>query len=119
MERCKNTSLKGVASLIFVTFVIFLIVSCATVLTKGSIVETLNTVVYLDIQNGGGASVGQELNVYKTILYPPERLATGVSRGAQTGKVRITEILDKRSAKAVVISGKAEKGDIVELSHQN
>ncbi len=101
------------------TFAIFLIVSCATVPTKGSIVETLNSVVYLDIQNGGKVSVGQELNVYESILYPQERMATETSRGVQTGKVKITEILDKPFAKAVVISGKAEKGDQAESVHQN
>ncbi len=63
-------------------------------------------------------SVGQEVNVYNTIMYPQDPLATGPSKGIQTGKVKITEILDKHLAKAVVISGKAEKGDIVELTRR-
>jgi len=111
----RKRSLKSAVSLILVTFVIFLIVSCVGVFAKGSIVENLNSVVYLDIPGGGGVSVGQELNVYKTIMYPQEHLAIEPSKGAQTGKVKITEIFDNRIAKAVVISGKAEKGDIVEL----
>ncbi len=119
MKVYKKISLMRAVSLIFTTFVIFLIVSCAGVLTKGSVVETLNSVVYLDIQSGGGVSVGQELNVYKTIMYPQEHLATRASKGPQTGKVKVTEILDKHFAKAVVTSGKAEKGDIVELVHPN
>ncbi len=120
MKRCKNMNFKSTASLIFVTF--FLVLSCTIhrgSLTEGTVVETLNSVVYLDIQRGSRASVGQELNVYETILYPKERLATGVSKGTQTGKVKITEILDNRFAKAVVISGKAEKGDQAESVHQN
>ena len=111
MNRKRN--LKSAVSLILVTFVIFLIVSCAG--TKGSIVEVLNSVVYLDIQGGGGVSLGQEMNVYQTIMYPPGYLSIDPSKGTQTGKVKITEIFDNRIAKAVVISGKAEKGDIVEL----
>jgi hypothetical protein len=119
MEMSRNIRPKNAVSLILATFAIFLIVSCAIVyhgsLTKGTIVETFNSVVYLDIQSEHGASVGQELNVYKAIMYAKEDLAIPASKGVRTGKVRIAEIFDNHIAKAVVISGKAEKGDIVEL----
>jgi hypothetical protein len=115
----RKMSLKSVVSSILATFVIFLIVACATIyhgsLTKGSVIEAFNSGVYLYIESKDGASVGQELNVYKAIMYTQEQLAIPASKGVQTGKVKITEILDKHLAKAVVISGKARKGDVVEL----
>ncbi len=119
MERCKEINFKSAASLVLVTFVIFLALSCAIYrgpLTMGSVIGTLNSSVYLDIQSKYGASVGQELNVYKVIMNPQEPLASSASKGVQSGKVKITEIFDNRIAKAVLISGKAEKGDIVELT---
>jgi len=116
-----KTSPKRTVSLILVTFVIFLMFSCARIyhayLMKGNILEASDSDVYLCIGSKDGASVGQELNVYKVIMNPQEPLARRASKGVQTGKVKITEIFDNRIAKATVISGKAEKGDIVELVH--
>jgi len=79
---------------------------------KGSIIETSDSEVYLCIGSKDGASVGQELDVYKILQTRPK--AT-LFRRVQTGKVKITEIIDEHFAKATVISGKAEKNDIVEL----
>ncbi len=118
----RKIGLTSAVSLILATFVIFLIVSCAAVyypLSKGRVVEGVNSVVYVDIQRENGVSVGQELKVYKAIMYSKEQVAIPASKGVESGKVKITEILDKHLAKAVVISGKAEKGDIVELVHPN
>jgi len=117
---CRKKSLKSAASLILATFVIFLMSSCATMgqkvyhgfLMKGSIIETSDSEVYLCIGSKDGASVGQELDVYKILQTRPK--AT-LFRRVQTGKVKITEIIDEHFAKATVISGKAEKNDIVEL----
>jgi len=107
----RKISLKSVVSLILATFVIFLMFSCATVyhgfLMKGSIIEASDSDVYLCIGSKDGASVGQELDVYKIKARPFRRV--------HTGKVKITEIIDEHFAKATVISGKAEKNDIVEL----
>jgi hypothetical protein len=61
--------------------------------------------------------VGQELDVYnvgaKPMMYnePP-----GFKR-EHTGKIRIVEILDEHFARATLVSGKAERGYIVELSN--
>ena len=117
---CRKKSIKNAASLILATFVIFLMSSCATMgqkvyhgfLMKGSIIETSDSEVYLCIGSKDGASVGQELDVYKILQTRPK--AT-LFRRVQTGKVKITEIVDEHFAKATVISGKAEKNDIVEL----
>lgn len=112
---------KSVVSLILATFVIFLMSSCATVgqkvyhgfLMKGSIIEASDSEVYLCIGSKDGASVSQELDVYKIIQRQSK--ATPFRR-VLTGKVKITEIIDEHFAKATVISGKAEKNDIVELT---
>ena len=112
----RKISLKGGVSLILAAFVIFLMASCATVyhgfLMKGSIIEASDSDVYLCIGSKDGASVGQELDVYKIPQTKPEALHF---YREHTGKVRITEIIDEHFAKAKVISGRAEKNDIVEL----
>ncbi len=110
----------GPGSTIFfipVTFIAFLMFSCATVyhgyLMKGSIIEASDSNVYLCIGSKDGASVGQELNVYKIIRVTAAR---PTFRRELAGKVKITEIVDEHFAKAIVISGKADKDDIVELT---
>jgi len=80
---------------------------------KGSIIETSDSEVYLCIGSKDGASVGQELDVYKTTQ---RQSKVTPFRRVLTGKVKITEIIDEHFAKATVISGKAEKNDIVELT---
>jgi hypothetical protein len=80
---------------------------------KGSIIETSDSEVYLCIGSKDGASVGQELDVYQIIKTKSK--ATPFRR-AHTGRVKINEIVDEHFAKATVISGKAEKNDIVELT---
>ena len=111
----RKIGLEGAVSLILVTFVAFLMFSCATVyhgfLMKGSIIEASDSDVYLCIGAKDGASVGQELDVYKVIAVTRAR---PTFRREHTGKVKITEIIDEHFAKATVISGKAEKNDIVE-----
>ena len=116
----RKISLKNAVSLILATFVIFLMSSCATMgqkvyhgfIMKGSIIEASGSDVYLCIGSKDGASVGQELDVYKILQ---RRSKATVFRREHTGKVKITEIIDEHFAKATVISGKAEKNDIVEL----
>ncbi len=82
------------------------------IIMKGSIIETSDSEVYLCIGSKDGASVGQELDVYKIVRVTRAR---PTFRREHTGKVKITEIIDEHFAKATVISGKAEKDDIVEL----
>jgi hypothetical protein len=116
----RKISLESAVSLILATFVIFLMSSCAAMgqkvyhgfLMKGSIIETSDSDVYLCIGSKDGASVGQELDVYKVIRVTRAR---PTFRPEHTGKVKITEIMDEHFARATVISGKAEKNDIVEL----
>jgi len=113
----RKISLKSAVSLILATLVILLTVSCATgyhrFVMKGSIIETSDSDVYLCIGSRDGAAVGQELDVYKILQTKPQPT---FFRREYTGKVRITEIVDEHFARATVISGKAEKNDIVELT---
>jgi len=117
----RKIRLKSAVSLILVTFLIFLMFSCATVgqkvyhgfIMKGSIIEASNSDVYLCIGSKDGASVGQELDVYKVVRVTRAR---PTFKRVHSGKIRITEIVDEHFAKATVISGKAEKDDIVELT---
>lgn len=113
----RKIGLESAVSLILAALAIFLTFSCATVyhgfLMKGSIIETSDSDVYLCIGSKDGASVGQELDVYKIIQ---RQSKAAHFRREHTGKVRITEIIDEHFAKATVISGKAEKNDIVELT---
>ncbi len=113
----RKLSLKSAVSLILATFVIFLVVSCATgyhrLVMKGSIIEASDSEVYLCIGSRDGAAVGQELDVYKILQTKPQPT---LFKREYTGKVRINEIVDEHFAKATVISGKAEKNDIVELT---
>jgi hypothetical protein len=60
-----------------------------------------------------GASAAQELDVYKVIQ---RQSRTKPFKRVHTGKVKITEIVDEHFAKATVISRKAEKDEIVELT---
>ena len=82
---------------------------------KGSVLETYDSEVYLCIGKKDGARVGQELDVIK-ITSSGHPKAGLVFKREKTGKVRISEIIDEHFAKAVVISGKAEKNSIVELA---
>jgi len=112
----RKIGLGSAVSLVLATFVAFLIFSCATLyhgfFMKGSIIEASNSDLYLCIGSKDGASVGQELDVYK--IFGESTKGSGFRR-VHTGKVKITEIVDEHFAKARVISGKAEKYDIVEL----
>ena len=101
---------------------LFTVVACAAIqqspayhriLMKGSIIYTTDTGVYLCIGKKDGASVGQDLDVYK-ITYTGQPKAPQFKR-EKAGKVRITEIIDEHFAAAVVVSGTAVKNDIVEL----
>ena len=83
------------------------------IIMKGSIIHTTDDYVYLCVGSSDGASVGQELDVYKITFPTAKKQATRV----KTGKVKITEIVDEHFAKAKIISGKAKKNDIVELTN--
>ncbi len=119
MISIKMGKMGGLIYIVPVMFMIILLTSCATMgkayhkyLMKGSIIETYDSDIYLCIGTNDGAEVGQELDVYKIRTISKAR---STFQRELAGKVKITEIVDEHFAKAKVISGKAEKNDIVEL----
>ena len=85
-------------------------------LMKGSIVEKEGSALYLCIGTHDGATVGQELDVVR-VKRAPGGGKSGIVRfeRKQVGRVRIEEITDEHFARAKLLSGEAEKGDLVEL----
>ncbi len=111
----KTRDLAYMASFMFIAIVL---TSCATMpyhkyIMRGSIIEASADGVYLCVGTRDDAKVGQELDVYKITRITAAR---PTFQRALVGKVKITEIIDEHMANAKVISGTAEKGDIVELS---
>jgi len=86
------------------------------VVMKGSIIESGADGIYLCIGTNDGASVGQELDVIR-VKKMPRSLHKGRPRFSRehVGRVRIDEVVDEHFARATVVSGEADKGDIVEL----
>lgn len=85
-------------------------------LMKGSIVEKEGSALYLCIGTHDGAEVGQELDVVR-VKRAPGGGKLGIVRfeRKQVGRVRIQEITDEHFARALLLSGQADKGDLVEL----
>ena len=83
---------------------------------KGSIVEKDGSALYLCIGTHDGAEVGQELDVVR-VKRAPGGGKSGIVRfeRKQIGRVRIDEITDEHFARAKLLSGEAQKGDLVEL----
>lgn len=123
MLHITHGKIRNLVYMLSITSLVILLTSCAGTwqkvyhgtLMKGSIIETYDSEIYLCIGSKDGASVGQELDVYKIIAFTKTRPRPSPKREL-IGKVKITEIIDEHFAKAKVISGKAEKHDIVELS---
>lgn len=122
MIQLKSGNRKRVLLVALMMVGLFMLTACAeiqkpyhSVFMKGSIIHTADDGVYLCIGSKDGASVGQELNVYKTTFTGQPKKPS--FKRDKTGMVRITEIVDEHFATATVISGKAEKNDIVELEN--
>jgi hypothetical protein len=84
---------------------------------KGSIIEMQDSKIYICIGSRDGAKVGQELDVYNVGAKPMMYNEPPSFKREHTGKIRIVEILYEHFARAALVSGKAERGYIVELSN--
>jgi hypothetical protein len=84
---------------------------------KGSIIEMQDSKIYICIGSRDGAKVGQELDVYNVGAKPMMYNEPLGFKREHTGKIRIVEILDEHFARATLVSGKGERGYIVELSN--
>lgn len=102
---------------------LFILTSCASLekaghnyIMRGKILESTGDGVYLCIGSADGATIGQELNVYRyTKVANPQNRAKSNFRREETGKVKITDIVDEHYAKAKILSGDAKDNYIVEL----
>ncbi len=89
---------------------------------RGSILDKTDKEIYLCIGSKDGAQVGQKFDVYKLVKepfhYKAKAITTWTYKKIKTGIVKIIEIVNEHFAKAVIISGTAEKDFIVELDYQ-
>ena len=79
---------------------------------RGSVVDVTDGKPTICVGKADGAKVGQTLDVVR-IANTGEK--SPLFRRRAIGKVRIDAIIDDHFARATVVSGKAEKHDIVEL----
>ena len=83
---------------------------------RGQILEVSEGTAYLCIGSADGAKVGQELTVYRFMKTGSPGPKTQVYfKREETGKVKITEIVDEHMANAKIISGQVKEHDVVEL----
>lgn len=87
---------------------------------KGSIIEKKGPDLYVCIGSHDGATVGQELEVIR-VRQAPGGGKSGIVRFERkhVGRVRIEEIVDEHFARAHLLSGEGEKGDLVELKEED
>ena len=84
-----------------------------TFFMRGTIVDMTGGVPTLCVGKADGAKVGQTLDVVRVTASPGIRNSR--FQRTDVAKVRIDAIIDDHFARATVVSGKAEKHDIVEL----
>lgn len=80
---------------------------------RGSILEVTGKDVYLCVGKKDGASAGQELDVVRFTRSNPSPKVANYKRDT-VGKIKIIEIVDEHMAKAQIVSGKVQAGDIAE-----
>lgn len=113
---------RTLIGLLFVTLLIFM-AGCATnsptyhkYIMRGQILEVNDNIAYLCIGSSDGASVGQELVVFKIgRMPPPSRSSEPRYKKEKVGKVKIMEIVDEHYAKANVLTGEVKANYVVEL----
>lgn len=107
------------------------VAGCATMkslghkyIMKGQILDVSNGEVSLCIGSADGATVGQELPVYRYIVVPKgpytgvRTRATPLSYRRETvGSVKITQIVDEHFARATILQGDLKENDVAELAY--
>ena len=82
---------------------------------KGNILKQNGTAYYICIGTKDGAKEGQLYNVY-TYKENPQFIDTGnYLEKVYVGTIKITNIVHEHYAKAILVSGRANKYDLVEL----
>jgi len=119
MTQLKHDNIMRMLLVSLIMIGLFIMSSCTAIqhaVMKGTISRITDAGVYLRIDKKDGASVGQELDVYR-ITYIGQPKAPSFKR-EKIGKVKVREIVDDNSAIATVISGKVGVNDIVETKTQ-
>ena len=85
---------------------------------RGQVLEVSNSTAYLCVGTKDGAQIGQEFVVYRFERTPsvnPKSTAPSYKR-VETGKIKITEIVDEHMATAKILSGSVKSNDVAELT---
>ncbi|OHD68816.1 MAG: hypothetical protein A2W19_17215 [Spirochaetes bacterium RBG_16_49_21] len=83
---------------------------------RGQVLAIEDNEIYLCIGTKDGAQVDQKLDVYRITEVGAKPQAGGPSfKRAKIGTIKITKIVDEHFAKAVIVSGNAQKYDVAEL----
>lgn len=113
---------RAIIGLLFVTLLIST-AGCAKnspayhkYIMRGQVLEVNDNTAYLCIGSSDGASVGQELAVFKYGRMPtPAKSSEPRYKREEIGKVKIVEIVDEHYAKANVLTGEIKANYVVEL----
>jgi hypothetical protein len=109
-----------------IAILLLLITSCATIekaghkyIMRGQVLEVSDNIAYLCIGSKDGAQVGQEYTVYRFVKVPNPYSRPGAQysfKREETGRIKITEIVDEHMATAKVVRGEVKENDVVELN---
>lgn len=78
---------------------------------RGQVLDSTDKQIYVCVGNQDGAQVGQQLVVYDIMRHGK----VGQYSRRAVGVVRIDQIVDEHFAKASILKGTAEVGNVVEL----
>lgn len=121
---------NGAVSAFFIVLMVLAVtIGCSTVersyhqyIMRGQILDVTGNEVYLCIGTRDGAVVGQELEVIRNVpvrASGPKGSLHALYRREKVGTVKILSIVDEHYARAAVITGIAEKNNMVELNRTN
>lgn len=82
---------------------------------RGLVVEVADRDVSICIGSRDGAKVGQQLEAFRIERHGVGPKGQPTFERHRTGVVQIAEIFDEHFARATVISGEVEEGNVVEL----
>lgn len=86
-------------------------------LMRGQVLQASAGTVYLCIGTADGAKTGQQLSAYHFVpgRNPSSKSSTPTFTREKTGTIEIIEIVDEHYARAKVLSGDVNEGNMVEL----
>jgi hypothetical protein len=115
---------RNLVSGMFVVLLI-LMAGCATLesakhkyVMRGQILEVTGDTTYLCIDSKDGALVGQEYSPYRFVkvrVVKSRGMVNYIFNREQTGRIKITEIVDERMATAQIMGGEVKANYVVEL----